>query len=577
MRRIVGLVSFFRGAVGLVWQTNRRLALLLLLLSPVSGVLPALMAYLGKGLLDRVGGNAARDLGLTVQLLRDVGYLLGVATCLLIASRVLALADALLRVQLAQRVTEQVLQKALTFTVQELDDPELQDRLARVQQHAAERPLSLVRKSLAALQQGATVLSFALLLGSFAWWLPLVLLLAAVPALWAEVRYNADAFELFRFRSPEARKQAYLETLLTRSDYSKEITLFGLGPLLLGRHQRIFQELYRRDRRLSLRRGVVGLILAGLGAATLAASYALIAVRGAQGELSVGAVAMLFVALRQMQASAFDGALLVAGMHEDYLYLVDLRALLERVPTSANGTQQSGPRPGDGLRFERVSFSYPDAREPALQDVTLHVPAGQTLGLTGKNGAGKTTLIKLALGLYTPTTGRVTWDGLELEQWDRAALQTRMTAIFQDFVQYQLLAGENIGVGRVTHVEDQDAWQHAAHDSSANVAIERLPKRYLTQLGRWFEQGQELSLGEWQRVALARLFIHQTAELFVLDEPTASLDPAAEELLVERLRQRLAGKVALVASHRPAALRLAHQVIELERGRVVRTTTPQPA
>jgi ATP-binding cassette subfamily B protein len=202
------------------------------------------------------------------------------------------------------------------------------------------------------------------------------------------------------------------------------------------------------------------------------------------------------------------------------------------------------------------------------------VPAGQTLGLTGKNGAGKTTLIKLALGLYTPTSGRVTWDGLALSEWDRAALQTRTTAIFQDFVQYQLLAGENIGVGHAKRLEDEGEWQRAAQSSSADVAIERLPNRYLTQLGRWFEHGQELSLGEWQRVALARLFIHETAELFVLDEPTASLDPAAEELLVERLRERLAGKVALVASHRPAALRLAHQVIELERGRVVRATTP---
>jgi len=228
-----------------------------------------------------------------------------------------------------------------------------------------------------------------------------------------------------------------------------------------------------------------------------------------------------------------------------------------------------GPHPGDGLRFEKVCFRYPDSDQAALTEVSLHLQPGTSLALVGENGSGKTTLIKLLTRLYPPSSGRILLDGLDLQQWDAAALQRRIGVIFQDFGRYQFLVGENIGAGDVDHFEDRNHWQQAAEKGMATDFIDKLPNRYETQLGKWFKGGRELSGGQWQKIALARAFMRTRADLLVLDEPTATMDAAAEATIFEHFRELSQGKMTILISHRFSTVRMADQIIVLDKGRVI--------
>jgi ABC-type multidrug transport system fused ATPase/permease subunit len=255
-------------------------------------------------------------------------------------------------------------------------------------------------------------------------------------------------------------------------------------------------------------------------------------------------------------------------MYEDNLYMSNLYEFLDTPTITPTGSATEGTKPGDGVRFEHVSFKYPDQRDEALSDINLHIPPGSKLAIVGENGSGKTTLIKLLTRLYEPTSGRITLDGRNLQEWDRSTLHHRIGVIFQDFVRYQLKVGENIGAGDDRAYDDRNRWDDAAERGLAKPFIVDMPDNYDTQLGRWFKQGRELSLGQWQKIALARSFMRQDADILVLDEPTASMDADAEVKIFERFRELTADKIAIVISHRFSTVRRADQIIVLDHGKI---------
>jgi ATP-binding cassette subfamily B protein len=221
------------------------------------------------------------------------------------------------------------------------------------------------------------------------------------------------------------------------------------------------------------------------------------------------------------------------------------------------------------VRFEQVSFTYPGASQPALRDIDLHIPPGQSLALVGENGSGKTTLIKLLTRLYRPDRGRILLDGLDLEQWEQTALHRRIGVIFQDYARYQMLVGENIGAGDVRHFDDQSRWRDAATKGMADGIIEHLPQHYTTQLGKWFKDGVELSGGQWQKIALSRAFMREDADILVLDEPTAAMDAAAEATIFEHFRKLTLNRIAILISHRFSTVRMASQIVVIQGGRII--------
>jgi ATP-binding cassette subfamily B protein len=256
-------------------------------------------------------------------------------------------------------------------------------------------------------------------------------------------------------------------------------------------------------------------------------------------------------------------------MYEDNLYLSNLYEFLEQPSIAWSGSAPQGPDPSAGIVFEHVTFSYPGASAPALVDINLTLAPGKSVGVVGRNGSGKTTLIKLLAGLYPVEHGRILFEGRNIDDWDPGALRRRIGVIFQDFNRYQLQVGENIGVGDEANLGDAERWSAAAKLGRAAEFIDTLPDKYHTQLGRWFHDGQELSGGQWQRIALSRAFMREDADILVLDEPTAAMDAETEAEIFEHFRAMTEAKIVILISHRFSTVRQADQIVVMDRGKII--------
>lgn len=573
MRGFLGVFAYSSRALELVWTTSRPLTLAFAVLTIIAGTLPAAVAYVGSLIVDAVVAAIQAD-AMQREALTGHALLLVLGEGLLVAAiagaqRGMSLCQSLLRAQLGQRVNVMILEKALTLELEHFENSEFYDKLTRARREASSRPLSLVVRTFGLLQNAVSLVSFGTLLIQFSPWAVALLILAGLPAFLAEAKFSGDAFRLFLWRSPETRMQLYLETVLAREDHAKEVKLFGLGPLFLERYRGIFRKLYREDRDLTIRRDTWGFFLGLIATASLYGAYAWIALSAIATRITLGQMTMYFMLFRQGQSAVSAILSAISGMYEDNLYLSTLYDYLETPVTRAAGTTVRGPHPEDGIRFEKVSFQYPDAEQPTLVDIDLHIRPGESLALVGENGSGKTTLIKLLTRLYLPSSGRITLDGQDLKDWDAAALRDRIGVIFQDFTRYQLLLGENIGAGDVQHFEDELRWRDAGEKGMAQPIVDTLPQGYRTPLGKWFNDGRELSGGQWQKIALSRAFMRSRADILVLDEPTAAMDAGAEAIVFEHFRALTRGKIAILISHRFSTVRMADQIVVLQEGRII--------
>jgi ABC-type multidrug transport system fused ATPase/permease subunit len=571
---MLGVFRYGGRAVGLVWTTSARLTLTLVGLSLLAGLLPAAIAWVGKLIVDAVVAAAKSGLAADREAaLLYVGAELVLVVLLAACQRGLSVCESLLRAQLGNRVNVMILDKALTLALPQFEDSEVYDKMTRARRDASTRPLSLVMATFGLAQNAISLATYGALLLQFSPAAVAVLVLAALPAFLAETRFSGEAFRLFEWQTPETREQFYLETVLAREDSAKEVQLFGIGPRLLQRYDGIFRRLYGADRNLTLRRGLWGFLLGLLSTAAFYGAYAWIIAAAARSRISLGEMTMYVLVFKQGQSALSASLSAIGGMFEDNLYLSNLYAFLSLpVPGPRAGATQ-GPSPGDGIRFERVGFRYPRAGRPALDGVSFHLAPGGKLALVGQNGAGKTTLIKLLTRLYEPSEGRILLDGLDLAEWDLGALRGRIGVIFQDFVRYQMTVGENIGAGDAAAFDEEPRWQEAARLGMAELFVRELPQRYHTQLGGWFRDGRELSLGEWQKIALSRAFMRRRADILVLDEPTASMDAEAEVRVFEQFRAATRDQMAILISHRFSTVRMADRILVLHDGRVMEEGT----
>jgi ATP-binding cassette subfamily B protein len=466
-----------------------------------------------------------------------------------------------------------ILEKALELELVHFEDSEVYDKMTRARREASSRPLSLVQRTFGLVQNGISLATYGALLLSFSPLAVLALAVAAIPAFVAETRFAGEAFRLFSWRAPETREQMYLETVVAREDSAKEVKLLQIGPLLVGRYTGIFDRLYGEDRNLTLRRGAWGFGLGLVSTAALYGAYMWIALAAIAARITLGQMTMYLLVFKQGQAAFSASLRAIGGMYEDNLYLSNLYEFLAIDVGKRGGAATRGPDPNDGVRFEKVSFQYPGNEVPALVDVDLHVRPGRRVALVGHNGSGKTTLVKLLTGLYTPSSGRITLDGLDLKEWDQDALRQKIGVIFQDFVRYQFSVGENIGVGDVRHISEEPRWRRAASRGMADTFVDAMPQGYKTQLGGWFKNGRELSIGQWQKVALSRAFMREDADILVLDEPTSAMDAEAEAQVFERVRALAGHQMAILISHRFSTVRMADEIVVLDQGRVVERGT----
>jgi ATP-binding cassette subfamily B protein len=559
--------------LALVWQASRSVTLGLGGLTLAGATLPLAVAWVGKAIIDAVVAGD-RD-----AVLRWVLVELGVVALLALTTRGLGLARSLLGARLSVDVNVMILRKALTLELRHFEDTEFYDRLTRARREASSRPVSVVTSTFQFAQNTLLLAGYVALLLGFSGWAVLGLALAALPATISELRFSSEAFRLRNWRAPETRRLNYLEYVLANDGHAKEVRLFGLGPMLLGRYAETAEGLYREDRALAWRRALWGYLLSLLGSGAFYACYLLIALAAVAGEVSLGTMTLYVVAFRQGQ-QAFQSILGAIGtLYEDNLYMSNLFAYLamETGPATPAPTPEKSAAPVDaterGVRFEGVGFQYPDQSGWALRGVDLFIPAGRSLALVGQNGAGKTTFIKLLTRLYAPTEGRILLDGRDLRDWDATALQARIGVIFQDFNRYQLTARENVGVGSVDDLDDLQRVERAVERGGASDDVSRWSRGLETPLGRWFKDGTELSGGQWQKIALSRAFMREQADILVLDEPTAALDAEAEHTLFERFRQLTQGRTTLLISHRFPTVRMADHIVVLEGGHIVEQGT----
>ncbi len=556
-------------ALELVSTTSQTLTITLAVLALVCGLLPGAIAYIGKLIVDSV--VVANQSGLQVdrQAALNYVYLEAIAiVCLAAAQKGLTVSQSLLRVLLAQRVNESILEKALTLDLAHFEDSEFYDKMSQARSQASSRPLSLITRTFGLCQSALTLLTFSSLLWRFSVWAVVVLIVAAIPAFIAETRFSEHAFRLFRWRSPETRQQHYLETLLAREDYAKEVQLYQLGGVLLQRYRDIFNRLYADDRNLTIQKGVWGYLLSLLSTAAFYGAYAWIVLTAIAGTITLGEMTMYLMVFRQGQSTFAAALTSIGGMYEDNLYLANLYEFLDQPMPQAQGKITQGINL-DGIRFENVSFSYPGSQQLVLKNISLHLPLGEKLAIVGENGSGKTTLIKLLTNLYAPSSGRILLDGVDLRDWDLDVLRRRIGVIFQNFVQYQFTVGENVGVGDVDQLDNRQEWEIAATKGMATPFIEGLPQGFDTQLGKWFKGGQELSGGQWQKIALARAFMRSDADILILDEPTAAMDAEAEMNIFNRFRELTHDRMVVLISHRFSTVRMADTIVVMANGEII--------
>lgn len=564
------MASYGARALRLVWSTSRWLTLALALFTILTGTLPAAAAYIGKLVVDGVvraaesGAEADREAVLVWVVIEGLIILVvagaqrGIVTC-----------QALLRAVMGHRITSMIMEKALTLHLDQFEDPDLHDTMMQARREAITRPVSLVTGTFSLVRDCIALISYGVLLLQFSGWAVAIILLAGLPAFIVEARFSGEAFRFLRSKTPEMRERQYIETVITREDFAKELLVFRLGRTLLSRYHDLFHRLYVRDRSLQLRRGIWGFVLGAISSVALYGSYVWITLETIGGHLTIGEMTMYLVLFRQGQGAVTSALTSIGVMYENNLFLSTLYSFLEYEVPRVSGDATDGPDPDDGLRFEAVTFTYPDSEVPAVEGVSFHLRLGQQLALVGENGSGKTTLIKLLTRLYTPDQGRILFHGRDVREWDLVALRQRIAVIFQDFVRYKFSIGENIGVGDVDHFDDKPRWRQAAAQALATPMIESLPASYETRLGRSFKGGHELSGGQWQKVALARLFMRDEADLYILDEPTAAVDAEAEAQIFEHVRETTQGRMSILISHRLSFPRTADTIIVMSSGRII--------
>jgi ATP-binding cassette subfamily B protein len=565
----------------LVWRSSPPQTVALAVLTLVGGLVPLGVAYAGKKIVDAV---VAHDGHAT---LHWVLIELGLVIALALVQRGLGLVRSVLGLRLGVDINVTILEKALGLDLRYFEDPEFYDKLTRARREASSRPIALITESFGLIQSLITLVGYGALLLRFSTWAVLALCVATIPATVAEMRYSKLAFKIRNWRSPESRRLMYLEYVLANDEHAKEVKLFGLGPMLMDRYKTLSEEFYEQDRQLYVKRAAWTQVLSLVGTGTFYAAYAAMALLAAAGKLTLGNMTLYVMAFRQGQ-QAFQSALGgIGSMYEHNLYMSNLweylsmaspesaRAatpLVDRTQLAGTGTVL-GTGKGKGIELEDVGFRYPGKDAWALRHVTLSIPAGESLALVGENGAGKTTLVKLLTRLYEPTEGRILLDGRDLRAWDVADLRRRFGVLFQDFNQYQLKVRENVGMGSVEHMDDEPRIERAVESGGAREVVSGLTDGLEAPLGRWFQNGTELSGGQWQKIALARAFMREEADILVLDEPTASLDAEAEHAVFTRFRTLAQGRTTIVISHRFPTVRMAHTIIVLSHGEIVERGT----
>jgi ATP-binding cassette subfamily B protein len=559
--------------MALAWAASPRSLIRYSLLGMLTAAMPPVSVYLGATLVNRIAEARVhplqiRDmlpivigLWLVTAVQRSIGAYMGYGRNLFVR-----------RVQL--EAERRLLERAAKVDIGHFDNSNWHDRLARAKRDVSWRPGDLTWSVLGLSGNVVTIALMATLLASLHWVLVVLALLAAVLSLVLERRVTSRLYEFFYKETPEEREREYMGDLLAQPRTTKEIRAYVLADYLLGRHRKLSEDLFKQREEMYRSATRVSLLTGLVSGTTLALAYLFVAVQGAAGAISPGGVVLVIGAFTSVAATLgnISSTFVAVDQHttflDDYFSFLSIEPLVP-VPALPH------PVPNwhiDDIVFDHVTFRYPGGTEPAVADLNLHIRNGELIALVGENGAGKSTLVKLLLRFYDADQGSVRVGGVDVKDLHPETLRNRIGVLFQDYASYELSVRENVVMGRPDGQVDDQRVMEALHDARSGWLLKKMPKGLDSKVGRLFEGGHDLSGGEWQRLALARI-MYRDADIWILDEPTSSLDPEAEAGIFAELKDNLRGRIGIVISHRFSTVRIADRIAVVADGRITELGT----
>ncbi len=552
----------------IVWQSGPLVVALGLVLRLVSSLIPLAALWITKLIIDGIVHAVSSHQPVKPVFWWLVAAEFAIAIFGSFLGRTIDYLDALLADKYTRHISIQVMKHAAELDLTTYEDPVFYDRLERARVQATDR-LGMIQSIGRLVQQVITAASLSVSILLFSPWLLLLLIAGILPAFLGESHFAFLGYARNFRQTPIRRELDYLRVLGGSREAAKELKLFGLKDFLIGRFTRLSDDIYRENVDLARRRLIAGSFLSMIGTAGYYSAYVYVIWRTVTGSLTIGTLTFLTGAIVQASGNIQQIFSSLSSIADQALFLTDLLAFFEMQPTiRSKPNALPAPRPiMRGFEFRNVSFRYPGTSRLVLNCLDFHLRAGERVALIGENGEGKTTLVKLMTRLYDPVEGQILLDGVDLREYNLEDLYREIGVIFQDFMRYEMTARENVAVGRIDEIDNLPLLKTAADKSMANEVIERLPRDYDQMLGRRFENGVDLSGGEWQKIALARAYLRD-AQVLILDEPTAALDARSEFEVFQRFAELTAGKSALFISHRFSTVRMADRIVVLHKGRI---------
>ncbi len=550
-----------------IWSISRNMFLTNLILRVISGFTPVIILWFGKLIIDEILVQLAlteKDYSL---LWKYVAIEFGIVIFTDVINRLITLTDGLLGDLYSNSSSIAIIKKTEEISIAQLEDPDFYDKLERARQQTAGR-VNLMSNVLSQLQ---SVISISTLIAGLIYFEPLLiilLVLSIIPSFINEIKFSNQRYSLARSWTSERRELDYLRYIGANASTSKEIKLFGLSDFLAGRFKRLSDDYYELNKGLVIKRSIYGTLFNILGVLSYYGAYIYIVLRVLSGIITVGELTFLSGSFNRLRNSLQQFFSRFTRISESALYLKDYFDFLDiKVENQSKNKLPIPEQVKIGFEIRDLHFSYPESKEEVLTGVNFKIAVGEKIAFVGENGAGKTTLIKLILRFYEPTAGEILLDGINIKEYDLAAYQASFGVIFQDFFKYEFKLRENIAVGNIVEIENLERIKNAAALSLATEVVSELEDGYEQQLGKRFVRGQELSGGQWQKVALARAYM-KDANVLILDEPTSALDAKAEFEVFERFINLTKGKTSIIISHRFSTVRMADRIIVLKDGEI---------
>lgn len=560
-------------AMSLAWAASPQLLLRYTVLGMINSIMPPVSVYLGSVLVDKISEAQTTPLQfkdvlpiviglwLTFILQRAIGSYMGYGRSLYVR-----------RVEL--EAERRLLTKASKVDLGHFDNSDWHDRLARARRDVNWRPGDLTWSILGLSGNLVTIILMAGLLASLHYLLVVLALGASLLTLLLESRVTTRLYKYYYKETPEERERQYVGDLLVQPKNTKEVRAFVLADYLLGRHRKLSEDLFKQRQKMFKLGSRMSLVTGIVTGTVLALAYVFVADKGIKGSLTPGAVVLVIGAFTSVAGTlgTISSTFVAVDQHttflDDYFSFLAIDPLLP-VPAKPSSIPEGTI---DGIEFKNISFTYPGGGEPAVKDLDLKIKKGELIALVGENGAGKSTLIKLLLRFYDVDEGEITISGVSLKDMSPDELRNRIGVLFQDYATYELSVRENIMMGRPNGTTDDAQVIKALQDSRSEWLVKKMPKGLDSKVGRLFEGGHDLSGGEWQRLALARI-MYRNADIWILDEPTASLDPEAEAAIFAELKENLKGRIGIVISHRFSTVRIADRIAVIDDGKVTELGT----